>query len=157
MRALFCLVVALPLAAHADLRSDLQVRYGQLDKAIAAKNGKAVVAWSRANLASDFSYTSKDKHRYGRAEFEKQLSMQVGITKKVTQSATKVVSIKASGSTLSAVVGTVFDGILAFDSRPLRMVDKSEQVDTWVKSGGKWLLKTSVQTKDDNKTYQQSK
>lgn len=148
------LLAALPLAASADLKKDLEARYHGLDGAIAAIDGPRAVKWMEDNATADFQYISHDKTKYDKKGFIKAIKDQIAMTKKTTTVKTKVVSLQVNGTTATVTVDSDTNVILTVDSKEMKLVDKSRCVDTWVKVGTCWLIKKSVQTAADTKMYQ---
>lgn len=150
---MLALLLVAPIAAHADLKADLQAKYRQLDQALARKDVRAVEAWVATNTTADFSYVSHDKHLYKRDAFLQGLREQIAATRKVSKSSVTVLQAKAKGASVAAIVGTQTSAVMNVDGQALRLEDKSRASDTWVKVGKGWRLKQSVQTESETQMY----
>ncbi len=58
------------------------------------------------------------------------------------------------GNRLTVKFMSDFKGTVSFDKSKLTLTDKSETLDTWVRLGSGWKLKTVVQTKAETQAYQ---
>jgi hypothetical protein len=148
------LLAAAPLATAQDLGKMLHDRYHALDAAIVKRDTAAVRTWVGRYCSPDFTYTSKDKRKYGRKAFLDGLVQMVSTTRKVVRSDQHAGKPLVKGTTLDVKVASSFEGFVMFDKRELRLVDKSETIDRWVLSAGAWKLKSSVQTRADTQVYQ---
>jgi ketosteroid isomerase-like protein len=154
IRYAVCVLAALPVLALADMRSDLQAKYTQLDNALARLDVKTAEKWLRDNATADFSYTSHDKNKYDLAGFAKGLRDQIAVTKKVTDSGVQVIQVKQIGNMATVTAKSHTNAKMTFDGQPMTLVDKSQTTDTWVKVGSAWKIKRSVQTAADTQMFQ---
>jgi hypothetical protein len=155
-RPILCLAAAALLGQGfaADLKSTLNARYQQLNAALKRNDSQAVEKWLKQNLTSDFKYTSKDGHSFGREAFAKGLKEQVQQTKQVLISTVQLSQFGQSKQSASVFVKSDFKGKVNFDGRELTLVDHSQTSDTWVKVGTDWKLDRSIQTKDDTQMFE---
>lgn len=136
-----------------DLKSLLNTRYRQFNEALLKNDAKSLARWVSANLAPTFRYTSKDGNSYGRDAFGKGLRDQVAMTKKPLSSKLTLRRITQQGRQATAVVDSVFQGLVNFDTATLKLVDHSTTTDTWQRQGADWKLVRSVQTKADTQMF----
>jgi len=152
----FVLVVALaPVLAVADLKADFQKKYSELDQYLAGGKIDAAEKWLDQNALKGFTYTSRDKNTYDLPKFKQGIRDQVAATKKVTETGTKVVSVKQSGDKIVVITDSHTTASMVFDTKPMKLVDKSQTKDTWVKIGGLWKFKTSIQTGGSTQMFQE--
>lgn len=155
LRKFSLLLLALPLLAHADVRSELQAKYHAFDQAVARRDATATARWIKANTTEDFVYGSHDKNLYKRAKFEEMVVQQIQMTQKVVSLVSRITSVKVSGN--KATVGLDGDTtlLIGIDKRAMKLVDHSHTVDDWVRVGKDWKLRKSIQTKSDTKMSKQ--
>lgn len=155
IRAFLTVAALAPMLAMADLKSDFQKKYSELDQFLATKKVDAAERWLDQNAAKGFTYTSRDKNTYDLPKFKQGIRDQIAATKKVKETATKVISVKQTGDKVIVVTDSHTTASMVFDTKPMKLIDKSQAKDTWVKIGGLWKLKTSIQTGGSTQMYQE--
>lgn len=154
-RVLAPVLLGLCCLAHAgDLKSTLDARYKELNKALLKGDVKAAEHWVEKYCTADFGYTSRDKHRYSRDKFAVGLGQQIRATKKVLDSTVKIGTPKLVKGQAVVTTSTNFKGIVSFDGRDLALTDKSQTRDVWVRVGSDWKLRASVQTSSDTQMFE---
>ncbi|MEZ0324715.1 MAG: hypothetical protein ACAH95_02315 [Fimbriimonas sp.] len=151
---LLSLLGAASLAHAEDLHSLLVKHYNELNAAIQKRDQAAAEKWIKANLAPGFLCTSKDKLKYDAKGFLQGLKDQMKLTRKVEFSKLVVGKPSIKGNRLSLNTHNDFKGIVLFDNQELTLTDVSETLDTWIKLGSTWKLKSIVQTKAKTQLFQ---
>ena len=141
-------------ATGRDLRSQINERYQELNRAITKRDAKAVEGWISKYGAADLTFRSRDHREYTRKAFVQDQLQQISLLKEVMTSRIKVGNPTPSGSTMKVNVVTDLEGVITVDSKNLRIVDHSETIDVWVKAGADWKLKSITQTKADTQFFQ---
>jgi len=155
IRAVVCISALLPVIAVADLKADFQKKYSQFDQLLASRNVVGAEKWLGENTASGFTYTSRDKNTYNLAKFKDGIRQQIAATKKVNETATKVISVTQTGDKVVVVTDSKTTATMVFDTKAMKLVDESKTKDTWVKVGAGWKLKVSIQTGGNTQMYQE--
>lgn len=136
-------LIAVP-AVQADPKSDFQKLYNDLAAAIKKKDLKGSMAF----LAPDYVDTDVKGKKMTRKEFEKVVSDQFKAPFKVTTFDIKVTKVTSKGAEF--IVENTGKLVLTIPNPQTKKDSKLEQnstsKDVWVKSGAKWLLKSSVTT-----------
>jgi hypothetical protein len=150
---LFALTCAPVVSSAQDLRSLLTKRYNELNQVIVKRDAAAAEKWVKRYLAPQFLFTSKAKRKYDAEGFLQGLRDQMKLTKQVEHSKVVLGKLTANGAKLSVLVTSDFKGTVSFDKRDLVLTDLSESLDTWVKVGSDWKLKSIVQRKADTQAF----
>jgi hypothetical protein len=150
---LLLLLLLTSLAGAQNLQKTLHDRYQALDRVLMGKDFKAVSNWVNSYCTPDFTFTSKDKQKYNRKAFLEGLRQQIAATKKVIRSEEHPGTPQVKAGVATVKVSSLFEGLVEFDGKQLRLLDKSESQDKWVKSGSDWKLKSIVQTKSNTQMY----
>lgn len=153
-RAVILAVIAsLPLAASADMKSDFQRKYADLDQKIAKRDKAGSVRWVTDNTLPAFTYKTRQGNEYKRDEYVEGLRQQIDTVEKVVESTVKVLSVSVKGTVATVIVKMDSTVHVSFDGRPMKLVDTSKAKDVWIKSGATWKLKRSVQTGGETQMY----
>lgn len=140
--ALVALIAVGAIAVQADAKSDLQKLYDNLATSVKKKDLKGCLAY----LAPDYTDTNETGKKLNRKEFEAMVKQQFAAPITVKTFSIKVTKVTPKGSDLIAENTSKLS--LTFANPQTKKNSTMEQTsssrDTWVKSGGKWLMKSST-------------
>lgn len=157
MRRLICtgLVLCLSLVAFAqDAKTVIQQRYAALNASVLKNDYPAIEKWLKTYATTDFMYTSHDKKQYKLKGFIQGMKEMTKQITKVNSSKYKITSWKVTSSKVTADVHTEMEALVSYDENKLRLTDKSDSTDVWVKVGSDWKVKSMTQTKADTQMFQ---
>ena len=143
----FSLVLSLIAVAglsHADLRSELSASRRKLEKAIMAKDTKAVAAAMKESLASDFKYVQDGKSQDSKT-FISEFTVSIVMMDKITSSSERIVSLKQSGNTATGEIEHKMTGTMKSPDKKVHTINWTGLfTEEYRKVGGQW--KTSTMT-----------
>ena len=141
-------ILAASAFGFADTKAELDGMYAKLNAAMKQKNTAAVMAM----CTKDFSWVDPKGKKMSRAEMEQQLKMQFSFMKKVTAVTVKIEKVTVKGAETIARTQGIFEGDIQLtpDAKKLSKLKSSSITDdTWIKVGGKWMLKKVSAIKDN--------
>jgi hypothetical protein len=116
----------------------------QMVSAMLKKDMNAVEKILKANLTKDFKYTEDNRTMDMKTMFE-QMKMGLGSMNKITRVVAKGSNFKEKGNSGSCKATHMFEGtMMGPDKKTHKMTMSGDTVETYVKVGGKWKMKTMV-------------
>lgn len=146
--ALSLLIMGAPVV-QADAKADLQKLYTGLAASVKKKDLKTCLSY----LAADYTDVDQKGKKQNRKEFEGMVKAQFAAPITVKSFNIKVTKVTPKGADLIAENTATM--VLTFQNPQTKKASTIEQTstskDTWVKSGAKWLLKSSTTTSQKRK------
>lgn len=133
---------ALAITAFADTKSDLQKAYNTMGSLIKAKNFDKLGAF----FTPDFKVVDKGQ-TFTKDSALSMMKQQLATTT-IVQLSSQVSGVKAAGADTNCVSNEVMVLKMKQGGKDSTIKLVSSSLDTWTKSGGKWLLKKSVAQKE---------
>jgi len=134
------MLMSLALAAVATLRSEIETMSKKGSKLMMAKNVSGFVALVRSGVSSNFQYVENGKTEAFEVMAEG-MKLGIGGMQKITRSASKIVSLKESGTGATCMMQHLMVGTVAGpDKKPHTLSFTGTSKDTYVKEGGKWKM-----------------
>lgn len=133
-------LIATCALSFADTKAELDAMYAKFNAAMLKKDLATVMSM----CTKDFSWVDSKGKKISRVEMEAQMKLQFQFLKKVTAVTVTIEKVTMNGAEATAHTKGVFAGDLVLDPKT-KKVSKLKSVsttdDTWVKLGGKWMLK----------------
>lgn len=148
-------LVALPaivLAGDTSLKSQIEALNRPVCAALLKKDVATFEKLLAPTVAKDFKYQEPGGKPMGFKEMVAGMKMGMAAYTKVTKASVKVIAVKQSGNTATAIEQHTMEGLMSGpDKKSHKMVFVGTSNETYKKVGGKWLL-TNMTMKADKMT-----
>lgn len=135
------LTLCVAAASAQSLRTQIVSSYKELDRLILARDVDGFAKKLRPQVAKDFVYVEGPQ----KMTFDQMIAgmkMGLGGMKKMERSESKVLTVKEKGNSAVATIWTLTAGAAPGpDKKSHKMAFEGTNESTYVKQGGKWLLK----------------
>ena len=140
--ALLLSLIAVAGLAHADLRSDIKAARRKQEKAAMAKDTKGVEAAMKESMTPDFKYMQAGKTQDAKT-FIGESTASMAMMDKVTDSSSRIISLKESGNKGSGTIELHMTGTMKTpDKKAHPIVWTGLFTEEYRKVGGKWKTAT---------------